>query len=230
MSSLAEYCRSGNYNNISGVNTENVQHYRRLVFNNVLESLTSAYPLSRKLLKRKQWEELIHRFFSTYKVQHPQIWMMPLEFKDYILTSEETLTESFAFLPDLLMLEWMEIEVFMMPDILYTKDKPAEHYKLNPEIRLLTLKYPVHLKKARKIVTEDKGTYYVLLHRHPETGAVHFTNVSLPFIAVIEHLLAQTLTGHDIATILNKYAPNNETAQIAAVNFIEQSLQNQLIF
>ncbi|MFP9113576.1 DUF2063 domain-containing protein [Flavobacterium sp. RHBU_3] len=229
MSLLAEYCRTGDYEAITGVNHENVHHYRRLVFNNVLDSITAAYPLARKLLKRKKWEQLVQRFFASHKVQHPQIWMMPEEFKDYVIQTEKELTDRFFCLPDLLELEWQEVAVFMMPDAALPSNRVTGYYYLNPEIRLLRTEYPLHLKKASMISTEDKGVYFVSLHRHPETGAVHFTNLSIPFVAVLEQMDEQPLTKENITAILSTYT-DTETALFATDNFIEQSVHNHLIF
>lgn len=227
-SSLATYCRTGNAVNIKGAIQKNLAHYRRLVFNNVLDSLETAYPLTQKLLGAEDWELLVNRFFSNYNIKSPQIWMMPEEFKDYILDKETDLTTQFPFLENLLNFEWLEVEIFMMLDVKKHKPKPNT-FALNPEMDMIMVSYPVHLKNANLITEEDKGSYFICMHRHPETGNVQFTNLSIPFVDVLEQLSAKPLTEEDIKKILGKYAPS-ETVNTAYNEFIQQSLNTQLIF
>ena len=227
-SSLATYCRTGNTVEIEGAVQKNLTHYRRLVFNNVLDTLETAYPITKNLLGDENWETIVNRFFSTYNIQSPQIWMMPEEFKNYLLEQEKELLNTYPLLENLLEFEWPEVEIFMMPDIPH--EKPEEgFYILNPEIDILKLSYPVHIKSPLLITNEDLGTYFVSLHRNPNTGSVQFTNLSIPFVDVLEHLSANPLTENDIKQILKKYASEKEV-NIAYDEFIKQSLATQLLF
>ena len=228
-SSLATYCRNGEPITIEGAIQKNLKHYRRLVINNVLDSLSTAYPITEKLLGENEWEALVNRFFSSYKIQSPQIWYMPKEFKDYVLTYEKTLLEQFFVLETLLEFEWLEVDVFMMPDIPFEKPKEANRYALNPETKLLKLDFPVHLKSASLITKEEKNTYFVSLHRNPENGSVQFTNLSIPLVDVLEHLSLQPLSTSQIKAILKKYAPTNVANQVLEV-FLQQAIATQLIF
>ncbi|NIJ44240.1 hypothetical protein FHR24_000679 [Wenyingzhuangia heitensis] len=227
-SKLATYCRTGNSVTIEGAVQKNLTHYRRLVFNNVLDSLETAYPLTQKLLDPKDWELLVHRFFSYYNIQSPQIWMMPEEFKNYILETELILTKQYPFLENLLTFEWLEVEVFMMPDIPHHK-APPETYVLNPEMDMMMVNYPVHLKNANTITKDDKGTYFICMHRDPDTGNVQFTNLSIPFVDVIECLSKKPLTDIQIKEILKKYA-QDEIIETAFLDFINKATSTKLIF
>ena len=229
ITSFANYCRTGNYNTIDRVIEKNMTHYRRLVFNNILDSLTAAYPLTKKLLKRKEWEKLVNRFLGSHDIQNPQIWMMPKEFKEYVICDEKKLMTTYPFLENLLELEWLEIEVFMMPDIALENPSNPNLYYLNPEIRIIKVEYPVHLKRAKEITIEDKRTYFISIHRNQISGSVHFTNLSIPFVDVLENLLEHPLSEKDIVTLLKKYA-DDATATKAFQQFTSQSITNHLIF
>ena len=227
-SNLATYCRTGNPVEIKGAVQKNLTHYRRLVFNNVLDTLETAYPITKNLLGDENWETIVNRFFSTYNIQSPQIWMMPEEFKNYLLEQEKELLNTYPLLENLLEFEWLEVEIFMMPDVPHKKYKDG-FYTLNPEIDMMMLSYPVHIKSPNLITEKDKDSYFVSLHRNPDTGSVQFTNLSIPFVDVIEHLAANPLTENDIKQILKKYASENEV-NVAYDEFIKQSLATQLIF
>lgn len=226
---LANYCKTGDHISIPGINEKNIKHYRRLVFNNVYDSISSAYPITKKLLGKKKWKKVVNRFFSSQKVQSPQIWYMPKEFKDYVIKNENELLGKYAFLDDLLQFEWLEIEVFMMPDETVEYLLETNLYYLNPEIKLIGTKYPVHLKKAKNITEEDKGNYFISLHRNRETGAVEFTNLSIPFVDILENLIEKPLAKNTILNILQKYV-KLKTAKSAFHQFEQIAITNQLLF
>ncbi|MGY5354973.1 HvfC/BufC N-terminal domain-containing protein [Wenyingzhuangia sp. IMCC45467] len=225
---LATYCRTGNPIEIEGAVQKNLTHYRRLVFNNVLDSLETAYPLTEKLLGKEKWELLVNRFFSNYDIQSPQIWKMPEEFKNYILKHEPELTIKYPLLENLLNFEWLEVEIFMMMDITAPKPLPNT-FILNPEMDMIRVDYPVHLKNPNLITKADIGTYFICMHRNPDTGNVQFTNLSIPFVDVLEKLSAKPLTETEIKNILQKYA-SDELVNTAFNNFIQQSLSTKLLF
>jgi hypothetical protein len=226
---LSNYCKTGNYISIPGVNEKNIKHYRRLVFNNVYDSISSAYPITKKLFGKKKWKKVVNRFFSSQKIQSPQIWYMPKEFKDYVISNENKQLNKYPFLEDLLQFEWLEIEVFMMPDETIEYLTETNLYYLNPEIRLIKTKYPIHLKKAKNITEEDKGNYFISLHRNKKTGAVEFTNLSIPFVDVLENLMEKPLTESAILNILQKYVELT-TAKSAFYQFEQITIINQLLF
>lgn len=232
-SDLAAFCRTGIYKPIPGVIKENVRKYRELVYNVVDDSLQSAYPLTFNLFDKSEWDKLVHDFFSSHHCQSPQIWKMPKELIDYVKEFEKTHLNTYPFLIDLLLFEWMEVEVYMMEDIEVNSGMPigsikSENLILNPEIKVLALQYPVHLKKANEIKPEDKGQYFVSMHRDPETGRVHFTDMQYPHVEVIEILSLQPHDFHVLLEIFLKYAPFKEASEALTI-FLEDSLKSNLL-
>jgi hypothetical protein len=188
-SSLAAYCRTGDYQAIPGVKAAHVIQYRRLVYNVVDDMLQSAYPLTRELLKEEEWNELVQEFFSEHGCQSPQVWYMPKELYEYVTQQEHhPLIRQYPFLPDLLRLEWLEIALFMMEDRLVICDSSGERLVLNPEHELVHFQYPVHLKEAKQITETDKGDYFLVMFREPDTGDVQFMQLSPALARVIELL------------------------------------------
>jgi len=230
-SSLANYCRTGEYTPIPGVKEKNVGRYRQLIFNVVNGSLQSAYPLTYSLLGEEEWHELAHTFFSSHRCQSPLVWQMPKELYEFVVEENYPLAKKYPFLSDLLLFEWKEVEVYMMEDIEpypFTKKRINDAgLVLNPEIQVLSLEYPVHLKNAKEISEKDKGVYFVSLHREPETGRVLFTNMQYPHVQVIEKLAQEPVNFEELLKIFLQYAPE-EQARRALRDFVYASLDSKL--
>jgi uncharacterized protein len=189
--SLAAFCRTGVLPAIPGVKTENLLHYRRLVYNNIDDMLQNAFPVLYSFLRLDEWNETVHQFIEDHPCQTNQVWRMPGEFREYILETTHPLLNKYVFLENLLTFEWAEMELFMMEDrpsdaqasgdVLFSK------LVLNPEHQLYVFQYPVH-KVAPEMITEAlKGVYCVIGHRNPE-GNVLFTECSPAFLQLIGFL------------------------------------------
>ncbi len=231
-SSLANYCRTGEYTPIPGVKDKNIGRYRQLIFNVVNGSLQSAYPLTYNLLDKDEWHDLAHTFFSSHRCQSPLVWEMPKELYEFVVEENYHLLKNYPFLSDLLLFEWKEVEVYMMEDIEpYPFTGEKDHHAglvLNPEIQVLSLEYPVHLKNATEITEADKGHYFVSLHREPETGRVLFTNMQLAHVQVIERLAEKPVTFEELLNIFLQYAAE-DIARKALRDFVHASLSSKLI-
>jgi hypothetical protein len=189
-SQLADYCRSGVYTPIKGVNSNRVENYRRLVYNNVKNTLEKAYPITLAWLNKEEWEKLVYSYFKLHNSKTPKIWEMPREFMEFVRENKFAVSLDKPALDDLLLMEWIEIEVYCMPDIFIdTGNKSGDNIYdiliLSPEYRLMKLDYPVHLLHADK-AKEKKGNWFLYVFRNQETGSVQFLNVSMLHVYVLE--------------------------------------------
>lgn len=234
-SRLASFCRSGENHGLKGVSEGRLKHYRRLVFNNVNSSLKSAYPLTHNFLSEEKWLKAVTDFFREHVCESPQIWQMPGEFLNWLTEKDDPLLKECEFLSELLLMEWLEVELFMMEDIEceYSTQQNAQRDKLliNPEHRLLAFNYPVHLKNAAEITEADKGNYYLLMHRHPSSGSIVFTNVSVFFAAMMQHLSNEN---QNINNLIQKTCTDfnlqvNDEIFKKSKEFIGKAISTQLI-
>ena len=99
---------------------------------------------------------------------------------------------------------------------------------LNPELAIIPLSYPVHLKNASNITNEDTGQYFVCLHREPETGKVQFTDIKYPHLELLEKLGNEKTNFSALLKIFQKYAPKEE-AIIALTQFLKAAMESRLI-
>jgi hypothetical protein len=189
---LAQYCRTGIFTKLEGVDENRVTHYRRLVFNNINNTLKQAYPITQEWLTKAEWDLLVQSFFKEHLAQTPKIWEMPKEFMEYVKDKKLAYQLAKPSLNDLLLFEWLEIEVHTMPDtdVLFVKDHGdylKETVVLNPHYCLQHLQYPVHVLNAGEAI-HKKGDWFIYLFRHPDTGAVEFLNISALHVFVLEKL------------------------------------------
>jgi len=204
-SNLAEYTRTGIEPKLTNITPGRLHHYRRLIFNTVKGSLSTAYPLARKLLTKDEWHGLVEDFFANFKSEEPQIWKMPVLLYEYVKATNHALKEKYPLLTDLLLFEWLEIEVFVMEDIELEEANTAGNWltdiiMLNPHHKLNVLDWPVHKKKAADITTEDLKKYFLLTFRHPEKLTVNFHNLAPYHAFLVEQLAKQEYTLEEIVT------------------------------
>ena len=191
---LADYCRTGEETEISGVRKEKLHHYRRLVYNITYDNLSNAFPIAKKVLSKENWNLLIEDFIKLHKSETPKIWMLPFEFYKFIRDNTYAEKLNSPWLNNLLYFEWMEIEVYTMEDVDLETDFRKEgdlienRILFNPEFRLIQLEYPVHIYPIKNI-EEKKGNYYILMVREPKTGKVLFFNLSILHVWIIQQII-----------------------------------------
>jgi uncharacterized protein len=194
---LGEFCRTGSENLIPGVTPGRLHHYRRLVNNVVRDSLDSAFPISLAALGEEVWDLLVQDFFSNGMPATPQIWKLPYEFYIYHAGIETGTRLQKPYLDDLLYFEWMEIEVYNMPDrtfpVFVDKGNTLEEsLAFNPEYEIVRLEYPVHMHPAEE-ASGLKGEYFVLIFRAPHTGYVQFINLSALNVYILTRMVEEDL-------------------------------------
>lgn len=232
---LADYCRTGTYTRIQGIVPGRVQYYKSLVWNVIDDSLATAFPLTKQLLTQKEWDDCVRLFFSTHYCNAYQVWKMPYEFYTFLAREPHVLKEKYPFLISLLQFEWKEIEMFMM------EDRPALEYTnqghllidalvLNPELEIIRLDYPVHIKQPSDILENDKAEYYVLIFRKPDTSDIEFVELSPIFVWLIENIIHNQHSAYRLAQeAANLFGYSQEDLIHHFIIFLSQMQKQKLI-
>lgn len=230
---LGNFCRTG-LNEPKTSIQEHTFQYRRLVYNVVQDTLETAFPLAKKLIGDKRWENAVTFFFENHKCQTPQVWKLPQEFAEFYKENLFPFKKIFDELATLLQYEWLEIEVFMMED---EPIQPFEENRIsnndflvpNPEIRILPVLYPYHLKEIDKISEKDKKQYFVSVHRDIYTKQVHFSDLSYPYVEALIKINEEKISTDDLYNLLGKYDEDKEKVQQFAEEFISFALEKNII-
>jgi hypothetical protein len=208
---LARYCRTGDLNEIKeipGIRTDRVKQYRRLIFNVFESTLRQAYPITYQLLDEDIWEQFVSDFLSQYDAKSNKVWLLASEFYQFAAENNYHEKLQIPFLLDLLLFEWIEIEVFTMEDAEMPAGKSEgdlldDVLIFTPEFQIINLEYPVHLFPVSQ-VEEHKGQYFILVFRHPESKEVKFMDLSPVFTMLISRMHSEELTAREILTEFNR--------------------------
>lgn len=231
---MAEYCRTGNEANIAFCTDKRIQQYRSLMLNNFHEVLSGAFPLVHNLLSAKAWDYIVTRFLHEHACEHFQIWKVADSFRRFICEEQTALIKKYPVLPDLLLFEWMEMELFNARD---SNPIPVAGYSLlcksainlNTELRLFTLQFPVHLQPAQTIKQQQQGSYHILAYRHPETKFVHFVTVSELILTFINNLLTQHTVKQSVQKLAARYQIAEGIVIEGLAQFIDQNMSGIFI-
>lgn len=180
-SALADYCKSGELQEIQGAKTDRLHNYRRLIYNIIDDAVESAYPIAKSFINEVHWKIMIDAFISEHKCQHPQIMKMPGEFIDFVEKKEYAKEYNLPFLSDLLNFEWAEVIVHTMKDekipaYVEQGDYVNKSLIFSPYLELLQLEYPIH-ELRKKDLESSKGEYYILVYRQ-EIGTVQYLELN----------------------------------------------------
>ncbi len=232
---LASYTRTGIATAIPGTKEEGIMRYRTMIYTIVNDSLSTSYPLTKELLSKHEWEDLVQQYFSTHACSSPYLWRMPMEFYEYVKEEQTELLTKYTCLSDLLLFEWIEIEVFMMEDeemhYVAAGDVETNALVLNPACAVQYFQYPVYSKRAAEITAVDAAHYFMLTHRNPETGKVAFLEIAPMFARMIELLSENSLT---VDQLINQFTAESQM-ELAAdsrnniISFFKKCLSKKII-
>lgn len=222
MRELAGLSRSGEPGTIGGVRADRCAIYHGLVRGAYEEALRKAYPITCAALGEAAWGRLVSEFLACRAASSPALWRMPGELRDWV--DEERVGERISkpFLRDLLTFEWIEIEVFMLPDLAASAqagDLAEGRPIANPEHRLIDLRYPIFRMPAEAALAEE-GCYCLLCFRHPESLSACYMELS-PFArAIFEGAIGGASSGEEIVgSASRRFASDGSEAETRAQGF-----------
>lgn len=221
---LALYCRTGDLVNLPGTLPGRIQHYRRLIFNILLENLEAAFPILHSSCDETVWNSMVHEFFSKHPCQSYQVWNIAGEFCQVAIAEEYALKYELPYLNDLLKFEWAEMEIFNREDAkTYPPDSINDlmHDKLMllPEQTILNLSYPVHLYRPADAQTKP-GNYFVLVYRDRESCNVQFLDISVWYAFVLEQIHQRNTPLKDLLGVIPELFPNIDTQELASATVV----------
>jgi uncharacterized protein len=172
--------------------------YREIVFNNILNSVTTCFPVCVQVLGERDWEKLVRQFFSKHQATTPIFREIPQQFLQFLnMVKDLPIYDLPIFLGSLAHYEWVELAVATQqtetiklsknPD--YLSEKPI----LAPAHQLLTYDYAVHTISKRKQPKSTTQTH-LLVFRNAE-NQVKFIELNPMTFQLLNLIQNNTLTG-----------------------------------
>jgi hypothetical protein len=202
--------------------------YQNLVFNNIEDTCSKAFPISKKILKDK-WDDLIEEFIKSWKFETPYLWETPKDFINFL--EKKGFFKENLFLKDLMMYEWVEVEVF-------NEDVAEQNvdfnwnlkYRISPSARILIFNYPVH--KISNINLEEiesiKGKYFLIVFQNPENFEVEYLEITEFLWEIIKNIQNDTLI-NIVKKTCEKFSVKFEDLKESLEDFFMYLLSNKIV-
>lgn len=183
--------------------------YSELLFNNILEILTNAFPVCCSIFSEQQWHKLVRNFFKTQQSSSPYFYDIPKEFLDFL--AERNDQNDSDYLYELAHYEWIELALELSEKSLdfscidRSGNLVEERPVISPLAWIVQYHYPVHKigKDFQHTMANHEPTYLAIVRN--EKHEISFVELS----ALTAHLLSvlikdQNLTGRQALLMLAK--------------------------
>lgn len=217
--------------------------YKEIVFNNLFDSVSACFPVSKKVMGKRAWLKLIREFFREHSANTPIYRKIPEEFIAYLSQinlpsiNKVQVVKVPPYLVSLCHYEWIELLVSTMVDSIDEATSRNQAVDLTgellenqvvfvPTMQLLNYEYAVH-KISPRHKPKDKISTQLLVYRHAD-DVVKFIELNPVTYRLIE-LLQQKNTSSKkaLTTIANELGHADPKSVIQFGLEILNDLRNQ---
>lgn len=223
--------RSGEHSTLDAVETRRLKIYRDLFFNNIEGLLANGFPVTRKILGRDRWLELVRCFWREHRCQTPYFPRIGSEWVSWLQTTQPAILPDFPFLTELAHYEYMEVSVDLAEEDV-PAPSPGEPITLetplqvNPASVLLAYHYPVHRVSPDFLPTQSPETpTYLMVYRNGQQQ-VKFMELTPGSAQVIQMLQSGSQTMAVVAAQL--HVPVEQMKSLATL--IGQLREAEVVF
>jgi hypothetical protein len=192
-----------------GVPARRMKVYTALLYNNMEGFLLSCFPVCRKILGKRRWDRLVRAFFRDHVSHTPYFRQIPEEFLKYLQEEWARPVDVPAFLPELAHYEWIELELDTsnrdanLPAYDPAGDLLTGRPLLNPVLRVLAYRWPVHRLSPRFKPTEPPAEPTFTLAFRDAAHRVRFTLINSASACLLNLLQDKPeLTGREVVAVL----------------------------
>ncbi|SFJ97037.1 DNA-binding domain-containing protein [Methylophaga sulfidovorans] len=178
--------------------------YRDLFFNNINNTLSSAFPVIRQLMPENHWQALVRSFMKDHFCQSPRFVDVSKEFIDY-LNQQYDVDGAMPFLHELAHYEWVELalsiaeEEWQCSEIDEQANLLAMSYQGSPLAWLLSFDFPVHqISDDFQPTSASEAPHFLLVYRN-QTDEVKFIELN----GLSAHLFERITTGENVESVID---------------------------
>jgi hypothetical protein len=202
-----------------GVDAKRIAIYAELLFNNMESTLSSCFPVCRKVLGVRRWQWLVRAFFAAHRCTTPLFRQIPEEFLRWL--DEADLSDLPPFLPQLAHYEWVELAVAVsdapMPSGWEADRDLLDNIPvLTPALMLLAYDWPVQKISPRFKPSQPLPEPLWLLVFRDVADEVRFNEINPVSAQLIRLLQTGELTGRAALTEIARSLGHDDVAPIIA--------------
>ncbi len=213
------------------ISDERLKIYKLLVYNNIEDTLTKAFPITKKFLEN-HWENIVETFIKEHPLNTPYLWELPADFIAFVKAENLPDKYNIPFLLELLEYEWIEIEIF-------NKDLPENQSEFSWDKRfflsstaiLKSFQYPVHRLGSitEKDLIKHKGNYHLVIYLSPEDYEVSYIEIT-DFLYDLLSKISEDKLLKVSTDILNRYNYHPDTEIFSKLeNFFKMLIEEKII-
>lgn len=157
----------------TGVKARGMAVYTEIVFNNMMATLSSCFPVAKRTLGVRKWKKIVRGFFAEHACTTPLFRQIPEEFLRWLASAADATDNIPAYLYSLAHYEWIELALLVSdaeinlagvePDGDLLSGRPA----LAPALAILQYPYPVQRISPRfKPASPDAEPTHILAFRN----------------------------------------------------------------
>ena len=188
--------------------------YQDLFYNNIDDTLSSAFPILKQVLDNDYWQQLCQQFFANHHSSTPYLSRLPGEFVNYLIDNK---IQNPPWLIDLAQWEWAELDLFLAADadcsLITGNDVINDIPVLSPLVRLHEFDYPVHRISAEFLPdTADQQKNYLLAWRKAD-DSIGFMQANAMSVELLKRLQNnKNHTGQQLLAMIAATHTEHETA------------------
>ena len=179
----------------AGVEDRRMAIYRHLFFNNLLNLLSTMFPVLKKLVPDTRWRAMIRQFMQHHRASTPYFLQLPEEFLGFLQNEYELQDDDYPFLLELAHYEYIELALSISEE---SNDMqgvdPAgdllEHVPVKSNLTwVYAYRYPVHRISAEFIPSEPtEEPVFLAVYRgsNDEVGFLELNPVTASLLELIE--------------------------------------------
>ena len=217
------------------VNTQRMEVYVNLLFNNINDVLSNSFPVLHHLLSSAEWYKLTRQFYAEHACQTPYFREISAEFIQWLTPrfNRLELASTYPFLLELAHYEWVEVPLLLdatvidWSQIIQDGDLLHTPLVLNPVMLLQSYQYPVHTITSAHIPREPKPTHLILLRN--QAGTVDFIELNASTARLIVLLQANPIAHTALVQLAHEMQHPNPAQLLVFGEQILRQLQTQQV-
>jgi len=183
---FAQHVRNpAKYPRPDGVEARRMNIYNELLYNNVEDFMSTAYPVLRAITSDDKWHRMIRDYFEHHHASTPLFQEMPREFLKYIEHERKTEHDDYPFMLELAHYEWVELALSVTDQEidLTSVDTESDLLEgipvLSPNAWPLSYHFPVHEISTEFLPdTPNEQPTYLVVYRDRQDD-VHFLDINV---------------------------------------------------